>query len=205
VFSGLCLVLCGASADPTAIFPSCSLPERERLRHDEARLRAGRYRRRRKCVQGHPFRCRRRSVILRWKEPVTLAVRSTILETRKFSARCMQTCRPLQRSPSPLSEDCLYLNIWTPAKFRTKMALPVMVYVHGGGNTTGSASETPGQGNLFSMMASSSQSAGHVIVVTIQYRLNVFGYLVHPALDAESATKPRAIMGCSIRSRRSIG
>ena len=188
VFSGLCLVLCGASADPTAISHPAACPNEN-----------GYVMTKQGCVQGDivdgvsvfkgiPFAAPPIGN-LRWKEPVTLAVRSTILETRKFSARCMQPVVPLQRSPSPLSEDCLYLNIWTPAKFRTKMALPVMVYVHGGGNTTGSASETPGQGNLFLYDGQQLAKRGHVIVVTIQYRLNVFGYLVHPALDAESGHK----------------
>lgn len=129
---------------------------------------------------------------LRWRGPAAPAVRGSILEARNFSARCMQP--PSLTSPAPISEDCLYLNIWAPAPVPAGTPLPVMVFIHGGGNTSGSASQTPGQDPrafldqtpLYLYDGQELARRGGVIVVTLQYRLNVFGYLVHPALAAES-------------------
>ena len=81
------------------------------------------------------------------------------------------------------SEDCLYLNIWAPqftAERAASQRLPVMVWIHGGGNTLGFAESTRGY-----RLAGSQQ----VIVVTLQYRLGVFGWLSHPALR-DAATTP---------------
>jgi para-nitrobenzyl esterase len=79
------------------------------------------------------------------------------------------------------SEDCLTLNIWaprfTPAELETAPRLPVMVWIHGGGNTIGTARFYVG-GHL--------ASAGRVIVVTVQYRLGPLGWFRHPALRAEA-------------------
>src|SRR5277367_2255100 len=75
------------------------------------------------------------------------------------------------------SEDCLYLNVWSPRA--TDKPLPVMVWIHGGGNTMGFAEATPG-----SHLAGAEQ----VVVVTLQYRLGVFGWFSHPALRESAAT-----------------
>ncbi len=77
----------------------------------------------------------------------------------------------------PMSEDCLTLNIWAPAKARRA---PVLVWIHGGALSTGASADTLYDGT--------SLSERGVIVVSINYRLGVLGYLAHPALSAESAT-----------------
>jgi para-nitrobenzyl esterase len=74
------------------------------------------------------------------------------------------------------SEDCLYLNVWTP-RLSAGAALPVMVWIHGGGNVEGSQEWPPLAHTL---------AAHGVVVVTINYRLGVLGYLAHPELSAES-------------------
>lgn len=75
------------------------------------------------------------------------------------------------------SEDCLYLNVWTP-RLRAKAKLPVMVWVHGGGNVEGAPDWPP---------LGAALAAHGVVVVTINYRLGVLGFLAHPELSAESA------------------
>jgi para-nitrobenzyl esterase len=119
---------------------------------------------------------------LRWRAPAPAPVRDAVLQTRAFSARCVQP--PGLPGPTPMSEDCLYLNVWTPANASSDADLPVMVFIHGGGNTSGSANQTPGGVTLYD--GGELARRGNVVVVTIQYRLNVFGYLVHPALAEES-------------------
>ena len=76
------------------------------------------------------------------------------------------------------SEDCLYLNIWTPKWPMTKPA-SVMVWIHGGGNFAGAGSE---------LIFNGENLARHgVVLVTLNYRLGVFGFLAHPELTKESA------------------
>jgi para-nitrobenzyl esterase len=77
-----------------------------------------------------------------------------------------------------MSEDCLYLNLWTPASSATAK-LPVMLWLHGGGFVEGS-------GSLPSFDGENLARKG-VLVVTINYRLGVFGFMAHPELSAESA------------------
>ena len=81
--------------------------------------------------------------------------------------------------PSSESEDCLYLNVWTHARARSER-LPVMVWIHGGGFITGSGSLPAGNGENLSRRE-------NVVVVSLNYRLGVFGFLAHPELSAESA------------------
>jgi para-nitrobenzyl esterase len=80
----------------------------------------------------------------------------------------------------PISEDCLYLNIWTPAN-STKEYLPVMVWIHGGGFTSGSGTVPLYDGEEMARKG--------IIFVTINYRLGIFGFLAHPELSAESELK----------------
>jgi para-nitrobenzyl esterase len=122
---------------------------------------------------------------LRWKAPVPPPIRAQVLEAQAFGPRCIQP-QSLQVSPAPQSEDCLTLNVWTPVKGKS---LPVMVFIHGGGNTTGSASDTFGFGNTTLYDGYELAKRGQVVVVSIQYRLNILGFFVHPALAAESASK----------------
>ena len=82
---------------------------------------------------------------------------------------------------SPYSEDCLYLNVWTPAAGKTDAKLPVALWIHGGGYREGWGSEPE-----FDAQAWAEKG---VILVSINYRLGVFGFLTHPDLSAESPHK----------------
>src|SRR5262249_61730410 len=96
-----------------------------------------------------------------------------------FASACMQPNAPMS------SEDCLYLNVWKPQSATATSGLPVMVFIHGGGNMTGSAFDDFGTGQpLYDGQQLAER--GHVIVVTVQYRLNLFGYLATAGLANES-------------------
>lgn len=112
---------------------------------------------------------------LRWKPPEAPAEWTTTRSATAFGPACPQ---PGQQEGSNFSEDCLYLNVWTPAK-KSDAKLPVMVWIHGGGFNFGSASLPEYYGlNL---------ARKGVVVVTINYRLGPLGFLVHPLLSKESA------------------
>ena len=107
-----------------------------------------------------------------------------------FSPACMQPPYPSEsiyaRPATPSSEDCLYLNVWTPRSVLTQgdktqkpEGLPVMVWIHGGGLTRGSGSVPTYDG--------AGLAAKGVVLVTINYRLGVFGYMAHPEASAESS------------------
>jgi para-nitrobenzyl esterase len=78
-----------------------------------------------------------------------------------------------------MDEDCLYLNVWTPARSSSD-SLPVMVWIHGGSNLNGAGSQPEYDG--------SNLASKGVVVVTINYRLDIFGFLAHPDLTKESGT-----------------
>jgi len=118
---------------------------------------------------------------LRWKAPEPPAKWTGIRKADKFGNHCMQTTPFADMVfQSPESEDCLYLNVYTPAKTSSER-LPVMVWIHGGGYYAGSGDEPRHDGSVL--------AAKGVIVVTINYRLGVMGFLAHPELTAESAHK----------------
>jgi para-nitrobenzyl esterase len=119
---------------------------------------------------------------LRWREPQPVAPWSGVRQAMEFAPRCMQ--QPLYsdmmfRSPAP-SEDCLYLNVWTPAKLDgvPHRKLPVLVYVYGGGFMAGDSSERRYDGAALARRG--------IVVVTINYRLGVFGFFAHPELTKGS-------------------
>ncbi len=114
---------------------------------------------------------------LRWRAPTEHAAWTAPLDAATKGATCMQTRGTLSGS-GPMSEDCLYLNVWT-AKTRDADATrrPVMVFVHGGGFTAGTTSGPDYDG--------ASLAAKGVVVVTFNYRLGQFGFLGHTALTAE--------------------
>lgn len=116
---------------------------------------------------------------LRWKAPQPLDNWQGVKETKTFGPRPMQTMvfGDMKSRSNGVSEDCLYLNVWTPARHNTK-ELPVLVYIYGGGNVAGDASEPRYDGE--------SMAKKGMVVVTTNYRLNVFGNLAHPELSAES-------------------
>jgi para-nitrobenzyl esterase len=117
---------------------------------------------------------------LRWRAPQPVAPWQGQRQVLAFSPVCMQldTFAILNKHATSGSEDCLYLNVWAPRAVADKH-LPVMVWIHGGGNTMGFAEATPG-----SHLAGAEQ----VVVVTLQYRLGVFGWFSHPALREAAAT-----------------
>lgn len=119
---------------------------------------------------------------LRWKAPQPLENWKGVKETKKFGPRPMQKIvfGDMNSRSNGLSEDCLYLNVWTPAKRNTK-DLPVLLYYYGGGNSAGDGSEPRYDGE--------SMAKKGIVVVTCNYRLNVFGFLAHPELSAEAPYK----------------
>ena len=127
---------------------------------------------------------------LRWRQPRPLRKTSTVHDAKSFAPACMQTMRILDWyrglaetfgasrdvfADLDTSEDCLYLNIWTPGLAGSDR-LPVMVYVHGGSNNSGWSYEPNYHGHAL--------AAEGVVVVTIAYRLGVFGFFSHPELDS---------------------
>lgn len=85
----------------------------------------------------------------------------------------------------PMDEDCLYLNVWTPAK-RTDEKLPVFVWYFGGGLQVGHTAEMEFDGERIARRG--------IVVVTINYRLNAFGFLCHPEISAESPMHPPTLV-----------
>jgi para-nitrobenzyl esterase len=117
---------------------------------------------------------------LRWREPQPVAAWSGTRTAASFAPACMQTGVSMPgEKPPVVSEDCLYLNIWTPAKADER--LPVMVWIHGGGYTNGSASMPLYWGDRLARRG--------IVVVTVAYRLGPLGFLAHAGLTAESPHK----------------
>jgi len=117
---------------------------------------------------------------LRWRAPQPVEPWGTPRETIAFSDPCAQLSGPLDGLPDDSgavvgSEDCLYLNVWSPRGYSTADSekRPVMFWIHGGGNTIGTA-------NTY---AANKLAAGEqVVLVTLNYRLGFFGWMSHPAL-----------------------
>jgi para-nitrobenzyl esterase len=119
---------------------------------------------------------------LRWRPPQPVIPWQGVLAADHFSSACMQLPRAQDNigwrdGLVPNSEDCLYLNIWTPAKSPGDK-LPVMVWIHGGGFREGSGAETAWHGDNLAKKG--------VVLITFNYRLTVFGFFAHPDLTAES-------------------
>ena len=139
---------------------------------------------------------------LRWMPPKAFGKFAMPLEANQFGSECTQ--------PGPSgSEDCLFLNVYTPAQTRMptrqnpatiasadaarKKALPVMVWIHGGGLTAGG-------GDLYD--PTPLVNGGGVIVVTINYRLGVLGFLAQTGLDAEAHESGQLwVHGSAIRAQ----
>jgi para-nitrobenzyl esterase len=119
---------------------------------------------------------------LRWKAPQPLEDWKGVKMTKQFGPRPVQSNifgDMISRSDG-ISEDCLYLNVWTPARYNKK-DLPVLVYFYGGGFVAGDASEPRYDG--------ASMAKKGVVVVTVNYRLNIFGFFAHPDLSKETDYK----------------
>lgn len=121
----------------------------------------------------------------RWKAPTRPKKWSDIRNATEFGPQCAQTISDrgiFSSGKSTTSEDCLYLNVWTPAYNETSdiasKSLPVFVWIYGGRFTGGSGD--------FPTYDGTGLASKDIIVVTINYRLGPFGYLAHPKLSAES-------------------
>ena len=117
---------------------------------------------------------------LRWRPPQPVKNWQGVRKADQFGPGAMQNpiYSDMQFRFPKKSEDCLYLNIWTPANKGNKK-LPVLVYIYGGGFQAGDGSEYRYDGE------SMARNEG-IIAVTINYRLNVFGFFAHPELTKES-------------------
>jgi para-nitrobenzyl esterase len=116
---------------------------------------------------------------LRWQAPQPVASWEGVRKATAFGSRCMQAplfSDMIFRDPGP-SEDCLYLNVWTPAT-SASANLPVMVWIYGGGFAAGATSEPRQDGSKLAEKG--------VVVVSMNYRLGVFGFMAHRELTKES-------------------
>jgi len=115
---------------------------------------------------------------LRWREPQPVERWTGIRKTDHFGANPMEhPAGDMVFRSQGMSEDCLYLNVWTPAKSPGEK-LPVLVYFYGGGFMSGDGSEGRYDGE--------SMARKGIVTLTVNYRLGVFGFLAHPALSKES-------------------
>ena len=115
----------------------------------------------------------------RWKAPQPVKPWDGVRRADQFGPRAMQQAvfGDMAFRSDGMSEDCLYLNVWTPAK-SDREKLPVLVYFYGGAFIAGDASEPRYDG--------ASIAGKGIVAVTVNYRLGVFGFLAHPELTKES-------------------
>jgi para-nitrobenzyl esterase len=115
---------------------------------------------------------------LRWKAPQPVKPWPGVKKATTYASSCMQDpmFEKLFAATSGLSEDCLYVNVWTPAKSATD-ALPVMVWIYGGGFVGGMTGIPAYDGARLAEKG--------VVLVSIAYRVGAFGFLAHPALSKE--------------------
>lgn len=118
---------------------------------------------------------------LRWRAPQPVVPWQGTREARSFSAACSQTAEWIT---NPKSEDCLYLNVWAPDRAEK---LPVLVWLHGGGFYGGTAAQPLYDGSNLARRGA--------VVVTVNYRLGIFGFFSHPELTAESPDKASGNQG----------
>lgn len=119
---------------------------------------------------------------LRWREPQPVKNWQGIRSTKNFGPRAVQApiFGDMGFRSNGMSEDCLYLNVWSPSK-KGKELLPVLVYFYGGGFVAGDGSEPRYDGE--------SMAAKGIVALTVNYRLGAFGFLAHPELTKESPHK----------------
>lgn len=116
---------------------------------------------------------------LRWSPPAPRKNSDAVIDATRFGPRCMQLplFGDMNFRSNGMSEDCLYLNIWTPAKSAGDK-LPVMLYYFGGGFQAGDGSEPRYDGENL--------AAKGIVTISVNYRLGIFGFLAHPELTEES-------------------
>lgn len=119
---------------------------------------------------------------LRWVAPQPLQKWTGVKEATAFGNNAVQknVFGDMIFRSAKMSEDCLYLNVWTPAKKPTEK-LPVLVYFYGGGFVAGDGSENRYDGESLAKKG--------IVTVTLNYRLGIFGFFSHPDLTKESANK----------------
>jgi len=127
---------------------------------------------------------------LRWKAPQPVTHWDGVRIADKFGNAAYQATHIVGdfyqkeffwQGDVPYSEDCLYLNVWTPASGKTNKNLPVAMWVHGGAYVAGWGFEPEMDGEAW--------AKNGVILVTINYRLGIFGFLAHPELSAENSNR----------------
>ncbi|NDP27377.1 MAG: carboxylesterase family protein [Flavobacterium sp.] len=116
---------------------------------------------------------------LRWKSPQPVTNWKGIKQTKKFGPRAVQSniFGDMGFRSDGISEDCLYLNVWSPAKSSDEK-LPVLVYFYGGGFAAGDGSENRYDGENMAKKG--------IVTLTVNYRLGIFGFFSHPELTKES-------------------
>jgi para-nitrobenzyl esterase len=116
----------------------------------------------------------------RWRPPQPVKNWTGVRMADRFADQCMQArvFGDMMFRNAGNSEDCLYLNVWEPANAQAGSKLPVLVYYYGGGFVAGDGSEPRYDGE--------SMAKRGIVVVTMSYRLGVFGFFSHPELTAES-------------------
>ncbi len=116
---------------------------------------------------------------LRWKAPQAVTNWTGIKQTKKFGPRAVQSnvFGDMGFRSDGLSEDCLYLNVWSPVQ-STNEKLPVLVYFYGGGFVAGDGSENRYDGENMAKKG--------IVTLTVNYRLGIFGFFSHPELTQES-------------------
>jgi len=117
---------------------------------------------------------------LRWKPPQPVRAWSGVRLADRFQHQCMQArvFGDMMFRNAGMSEDCLYLNVWSPAGAAPDARLPVLFYIYGGGWVAGDGSEPRYDGE--------SMARRGIVVVTLSHRLGVFGFFAHSELTAES-------------------
>ena len=122
---------------------------------------------------------------LRWKPPQPADPWTAPLDATQFGKRCAQITSDVLQNAASTDEDCLSLNVWTPV-LPPATPLPVMVWIHGGGNVNGSTAEPVPFVRTGAFYSGEHLAGDHgVIVVSMNYRLGLFGFFAHPALAAE--------------------
>ena len=113
---------------------------------------------------------------LRWRAPQPPAPWSGVREATAYGNDCMQQPFPSDAAPlgTPPAEDCLYVNVWRPAKAKQSARLPVIVWIYGGGFVNGGSSPPTYAGAALAQQG--------VVLVSFNYRLGRFGFFAHPQL-----------------------
>src|SRR6185369_6776676 len=119
---------------------------------------------------------------LRWREPQPVQPWKGVYNADRKMRECIQVLRPHDINhyfgEEASSENCLFLNVWAPAAARSGSALPVIVFIYGGGSTIGSSGMAIYEGETVAKRGA--------VFVNFNYRLGAFGFMAHPQLTAES-------------------